>query len=179
MLENATLARPYAKAMFAIARDADELAAYSEQIKLLAALLNEPALAALIGHPRVAAADLAAVINDVAGDNFSQPTQDFVKVLADNGRLPLGNDIAQQFEDLRATAENVLQIDVRTAMPLTDQQQNELKRSLAKRFGADIELGTRVDESLLAGVIVRAGDQVIDASARGHLQRLAQSMQHG
>ncbi len=179
MLENATLARPYAKALFAIASNADELPAYAEQIKLLAALLNEPALAALMGHPRVAAADLAAIINDVAGDSFSQPLQDFVKVLADNGRLPLSHEIVQQFEQLRAAAENMLQVDVRTAMPLTDQQQNELKRSLAKRFGADIELGTRVDESLLAGVIVRAGDQVIDASARGRLQRLAQTMQHG
>ena len=179
MLENATLARPYAKAIFAIARDAEDLAAFGEQIKLLATLVEEPALAALIGHPRVAAADLAAVINDVAGDALSQPLQDFVKVLADNGRLPLINDIAAQYEQLRAAAENVLQVDVQTAMPLTEQQQNELKRSLAKRFGTDIELGTRVNESLLAGVIVRAGDQVIDASARGRLQRLAQTMQHG
>jgi len=179
MLENATLARPYAKAIFAIARDAGELSAYAEQISLLAALVNDPSLSALIGHPRIASAALAEVINDAAGDGFSPPLKNYVKVLADNGRLPLIHHIVMQFEQLRAAAENVLQVKVLTAMALSEQQQSQLQKSLAKRFAADIELATQVDETLLAGVIVRAGDQVIDASARGRLQRLAQTMQHG
>jgi F-type H+-transporting ATPase subunit delta len=179
MLENATLARPYAKAIFAIARDAGELSAHAEQISLLAALVNDPSLSALIGHPRIPNAALADVIIDVAGDGFSPPLQNYVKVLADNGRLPLINHIVMQFEQLRAAAENVLQVNVLTAMALSEEQQAQLQKSLAKRFGADIELATQIDETLLAGVIVRAGDQVIDASARGRLQRLAQTMQHG
>jgi F0F1-type ATP synthase delta subunit len=116
MLENATLARPYAKAIFAIA--GDDQSGYSEQINLLAAIVADPQLTALIGHPRI-------------------------------------------------------------PMPLSETQQAALQKNLAQRFGSAIELGARVDESLLAGVIVRAGDQVIDASARGRLQRLGQAMQHG
>jgi F-type H+-transporting ATPase subunit delta len=88
-------------------------------------------------------------------------------------------DIAEQFGELRAAAEKVLQVEVLTAMPLSETQHAALQKNLAQRFGSAIELGARVDESLLAGVIVRAGDQVIDASARGRLQRLGQAMQHG
>jgi len=179
MLENATLARPYAKAIFAIAREAGDLPGYAGQIDLLAALVNDQSLAALIGHPRIASSALAEVINDVAGEAFSGPMKNYVKVLAENGRLPLLSDIARQFEQLRAAAENVLPVQVLSAMALTESQQQQLQQSLAKRFGADIALTTDVDASLLAGVIVRAGDQVIDASARGRLQRLAQAMQHG
>ncbi|MDA3933934.1 MAG: F0F1 ATP synthase subunit delta [Gammaproteobacteria bacterium] len=177
MLENATLARPYAKAIFAIA--GDDQSGYSEQINLLAAIVADPQLTALIGHPRIPHAQLADVINDVAGEAFAKPLQDFVKILADNGRLPLLADIAEQFGELRAAAEKVLQVEVLTAMPLSETQHAALQKNLAQRFGSAIELGARVDESLLAGVIVRAGDQVIDASARGRLQRLGQAMQHG
>jgi len=179
MLENATLARPYAKAIFAIAREAGDLPGYAGQIDLLAALVNDQSLAALIGHPRVASSTLAEVINDAAGEAFSEALKNYVRVLADNGRLPLLNDIAAQFQQLRAAAENVLPVQVLTAMELSAQQREQLQQSLAKRFHADIALTTEVDASLLAGVIVRAGDQVIDASARGRLQRLAQTMQHG
>ncbi len=177
MFENATLARPYAKAIFAIANDAGTLLAHSEQLKLLAALVNEPSLSALIGHPRITSAALAELVNDVAGNAFGESMRDFVKVLADNGRLPLINDIVALFEQLRAEAENILRVDVTTAMELSEAMQERLKHSLAERFGADVELTARLDATLLAGVIVRAGDQVIDASARGRLQRLAQAMQ--
>lgn len=178
MSEIATLARPYAQAIFEVSKAQNVLPQTSMQLQLASAAVNDEGFASLIGHPKVPADKLADAVIGILGDNGDVSCGNFIKVLADNGRLPLLPEIAAQFEHLRATAENRLDVQVTTAQALDDTQQQQLRDSLTQRFGRDIELQITIDDELIAGAVVRAGDQVIDGSARGRLQRLQQQLAH-
>lgn len=171
-----TLARPYAKAVFAHAAEHKMLGDFSRQLAVLNQITGDAEIQRLIGHPRMPQDQLADLIIGVAGDNLSEPGGNLVRVLAENHRLPLLPEMAAQYEQLRAEAENRLDVQVTSAMPLDDEQQQRLRESLAKRFDRDVDLTISIDENLMAGAIIRAGDQVIDGSARGRLERLAQQI---
>ncbi len=171
-----TLARPYAKAVFAHAHQHHKLAEFSQHLAVLNQITSDAEIERLIGHPRMPQDQLADLIIDVAGESLSETGANLVRVLADNQRLPLLPEISAQYEQLRAAAENRLEVQVTSAMPLDEQQQQRLRDSLAKRFGRDIDLNVDIDAELLAGAVIRAGDQVIDGSARGRLERLAQQI---
>lgn len=171
-----TLARPYAKAVFAHAAEHKTLAEFSQQLAVLNLITGDAEIERLIGHPRMPQDQLADLIIAVAGKAMSEPGSNLVQILADNQRLPLLPEIAAQYEQLRAQAENRLDVQVVSAMPLDDEHQQRLCDSLAKRFDRDIDLSVSIDESLMAGAVIRAGDQVIDGSARGRLERLAQQL---
>lgn len=171
-----TLARPYAKAVFAHAREHSKLGEFSGQLTALNQIISDAEIERLIGHPRMPQDQLADLIIGVAGEQLDEAGGNLVRVLAENQRLPLLPEIAAQYEQLRAAAENRLDVQVTSAMPLDDEQQQRLRDSLAERFGRDIDLSVSIDEDLLAGAIIRAGDQVIDGSARGRLERLAQQI---
>ncbi len=171
-----TLARPYAKAVFAHAAEHKTLAEFSQQLTVLNVIIADAEIERLIGHPKVPQDQLADLIIGVAGQAMTEPGGNLVKVLAENQRLPLLPEIAAQYEQLRAQAENRLDVQVTSAMPMDDEQQQRLRDSLAKRFERDIDLSVSIDESLMSGAIIRAGDQVIDGSARGRLERLAQQI---
>lgn len=171
-----TLARPYAKAVFAHAVEHKTLAEFSEQLSTLNAITSDAQVERLIGHPRMPQNQLTDLIIDVAGAALSNQGSNLVKVLTDNQRLPLLPEIAAQYEQLRADAENRLDVQVTSALSLDAEQQQRLSDSLAKRFGREVNLSVDIDETLMAGAIIRAGDQVIDGSARGRLQRLEQQL---
>ncbi len=171
-----TLARPYAKALFAHASERHTLAQFSQQLVVLNEIVSDAEIERLIGHPRMPQQELADLIIGVAGLALSESGNNLVRVLAENQRLPLVPEIAAQYEQLRAQAENRLNVEVTSAMPMDDDQQQRLRDSLAERFGRNIELSVSIDPELMAGAIIRAGDQVIDGSARGRLERLAQQI---
>jgi len=173
MQELSTLARPYAKAVFFAARDNDDLAGWSGVLELVAAIGADETLRPMLSHPGIDRQALAQVIIDVAGDRIGEPARNLIRVLAENGRLELVPEIARQYERLRAEAENRLEVQVIAARPLDDSQREALQQALAGRFGREVELTDEVDETLLGGAIVRAGDFVIDGSARGRLRQLA------
>jgi len=171
-----TLARPYAKALFSLASTNHTLAQFSQHLVVLNKITSEPEIERLIGHPRMPQSQLADLIVGVAGAALSDEGTNLVRVLAENQRLPLLPEIAAQYEQLRAQAENRLDVEVTSAMPMDDEQQQQLSASLAERFGRRIKLSVKVDSDLMAGAIIRAGDHVIDGSARGRLERLAQQI---
>jgi F-type H+-transporting ATPase subunit delta len=170
--ERATIARPYAKAAFAHARDAGAFAAWSDGLGFAAAVVADARVAALTKSPRVTAQALAAFITEVAGSRFPAGLANFVGVLAENHRLLLLPEIAAQFEVLRAEVENTVDVSVVSAFALDDAQRAKLAAALAKRFGRTVRLENTVDPALLGGAVVRAGDLVIDGSLKGRLQRL-------
>jgi F-type H+-transporting ATPase subunit delta len=170
--ERATIARPYAKAAFEYARDAKAFAAWSQGLALAAQVAADPRVAQLIKNPKLTAADHASLINDVAGDRLAPGVGNFVRVLAENHRLALLPDVAAHFEFLRSQAENTVDVEVVSAVPLDAAQTEKLKQALDKRLKASVRMTNTVDAGLVGGAVIRAGDLVIDGSLKGRLERL-------
>jgi F-type H+-transporting ATPase subunit delta len=171
--ERATIARPYAKAAFEYARDTKAFAEWSHGLEAAAAIVADPRVSALSTSPSLTAADLASLVTDVGGANFSAGMQNFVRVLAENHRLPLLPEIAAQYQELRAAVENTVDVEVSSAVALDAAQSENLERALMARLKRQVRMQNSVDASLLGGAIVRAGDLVIDGSLKGRLERLA------
>lgn len=172
------IARPYARAAFAHARANDSVADWSDQLGALAAAAREPRVAALIADPRLTRERHGAILQYVLGDQLDTAASNLVRLLASNGRLAALPEIADEFEHLRARAENRVDAEAVTAFELDSEQQQRLADALGRRLDREIRLTASVDEELIGGVVVRAGDLVIDASVRGHLQRLANRLGH-
>ena len=173
MAERATIARPYAKAAFEYAREANAFAAWSQGLESAAQIVADPSVAPLTKSPQWPMANLVSLITDVAGDKLDAGMQNFVRVLAENHRLLLLPEIAAHYEELRAAVENTLDVEVISAVTLSDAQADKLKQALSTRLKRTVRMQNSVDSTLLGGAVVRAGDLVIDGSLKGRLERLA------
>lgn len=172
-----TFARPYARAAFELARSHNALGDWAGKLAFAAQVAADPRVASLFGDPRVAENDLVALVlpEREAADS---PFASFVRVLAENGRLPVLPEIGALFEELKDEAERVLKVNVRSATPIDAAETAKLKGALKRRFGRDIEIEQTVDASVLGGAVIDAGDVVIDGSVRGRLARLEQALAH-
>ena len=176
MAENSTIARPYAQAAFDIANAKSDLAGWSDIIALAAMVASDSNMAEAIDSPHVKDEDVVTLFLDVCGDKLSAEGQNFIRVLSENKRLGILADIALAYEQLRADAEGTLDAEVISAFELTDAQQQNIIASLKKRLGRDISLTTRVDDTLIGGAIIRAGDMVIDGTVTRHLDDLTHTL---
>lgn len=172
MAELQTLARPYAKAVFELARESGTLASWSAKLSAIAAAVQAPQIAELIGHPRVTRAALSDALVQSLGAVLGKDGAAFVRLLAQNGRLRLAPLIAEQFEALRSEAEARVDVEITSAVEVPAEQRSELASALGKRLQRDVAIDWKTDESLIAGAVIRAGDLVIDGSIRGELARL-------
>ena len=173
MAEAITIARPYANAVFAIAQEKSELKVWSELLEVLSQSVADPAMQSIIASPSVGDDQVLGLMADIAGEAMTEDATSFLALLANNNRLQLLSDIAVIFEELRAEAEQVMTAEVSSAKALTKKQQANIAAALKKRTGRDVTLNVEIDESLLGGAIIRAGDLIIDGSALGKLNRLA------
>ena len=173
MAERATIARPYAKAAFEYARDANATAEWSRGLKTATQIVADPRVAALTKSPQCSAADLGDLIADVAGADLDAAMQNFLRILAENRRLLLLPEIAAHYEELRSEVENTVDVEVVSAVALNAAQQEKLSVALSTRLKRKVRMQNSVDATLLGGAVVRAGDLVIDGSLKGRLQRLA------
>jgi len=176
MAEQATLARPYANAAFALARENKQLNLWAERLAVLAATAQDERVRGLLQSPDVSAAQRANRLADLCRDQMDDRGRSFLLVLARNGRLSLLGEISRRFEELKAEEERHLDVQVRSTYPLTEAQAQALKSALQGKFGKQVRLSSEVDPSLLGGAVVRAGDTVIDGSVRGRLDKLAESL---
>jgi len=171
-----TLARPYARAAFGLAREHGRLPQWSNLLGFAAAVAKDEGAQALLGHPRLSLDDTLGLLLP-AGDidpNFRQ----YLVVLADNRRLALLPEISAQYDALRAEAERTVNVTVTSAQPLGAQEVQTLTQALERRFGGAIALSQAVDPELIGGAVIDAGDVVIDGSVRGKLARLEASLAH-
>ena len=172
----ATLARPYAKAAFELARDQNALAGWDDMLSLASAIVADDAMASLLESPEVSSADAVEMISEIGGESFDDRFRGFLKVLATNGRLPLLPQVTRLFQQFRAEAENRLRVKVVSAIPLDEDQAERMRAALARRFDCEIELDNEIDKGVIGGAVVYAGDQVIDGSLRGRLEKLSNSL---
>ena len=175
MSQALTLARPYARAAFAIARDTNALPAWSDALAFAARVAADPAVAALLGNPGLTQADATTLL---APDGADALFGDFLGLLFENRRLSLLPEITGQFDELRFEAERVVKAKVTSAVALPAAELATIKAALAKRFGREVEVETAVDESLIGGAVIDAGDVVIDGSLKGKLGRLQAALAH-
>ena len=169
MSQALTLARPYARAAFGIARDAGDYAPWSNALAFAARVAADPQVVGLLGSPKLGNADAVSLL---AIDDASEQMRSFLALLADNRRLALLPEIAGLFEELRAEAERVVKARVTSATALGNGELEGIKAALKKRFGREVEIETSVDASLIGGAVIDAGDVVIDGSLKGKLGRL-------
>jgi len=171
MAERITTARPYAKAIFALARTGNSLAAMSTGLQRAASVVADPQVRQLLGSPHVTPAQLADLVNGIGG--LDDNGRNFVALLALNRRLGFLPEIAALFEQMKTEVENAVDVEVVAAAKLTPDQETRYAAALQKKLGRQVRLHTRVDDSLLGGAVLKAGDLVIDGSLKGRLERLA------
>lgn len=176
MQDVSAFARPYGLAAFKQAQEEGKVGEWSDMLKLLDLIMQDSTMLGLIANPNVDDRQLADLIIDVAGDGLSTTGQNFVRVLAENERLGETAAIAAVFEQERDRVEQRSHVQVTSAFALTDEQQKHIGASMSKRLGTEVDVSVTVDDSLIGGVIIRAGDTVIDASLRGRLSQLGQSL---
>ncbi len=169
MSQALTLARPYARAAFAIAQDENGLSVWSNALGFAAQVAADPRAASLLLNPQLTHVEAVALLSvDGAGESFTR----FLSLLAENRRLAQLPEISALYEELKAEAEEVVKATVTSATELPAGELDVLKAALKKRFGREVELSTAIDASLIGGAVIDAGDVVIDGSLKGKLTRL-------
>ncbi len=176
MAELATIARPYANAVFALAKQDGTLEQWSRMLQVLEGAMQHENTQVLLVSPDMPASAKAFRLADICGSELDDRGKTFLQALADHDRLTLVPDIRVLFEELRADEERSLEVEVVSAFELSDSQADALKQALYSRFEKEISIEARVDKSLIGGAIVRAGDMVIDGSIRGKLNKLAETL---
>ena len=172
----ATLARPYARAAFELAQSQQALAGWSDMLSLASAMATEESMAGLLESPHVSNERVVDIMADAAGDAFDKRFRDFLSVLASNSRLPLLPQVTMLYQQFREEAEKRLSVKVVSAVPLDESQAGRMREALARRFECEIQLDNEIDAGVIGGAVVYAGDQVIDGSLRGRLQKLSNSL---
>ncbi len=176
MAELKTLARPYAEGAFALAQERGELAPWSDMLALLAAVVADERVARIVVDPQLESRHLIGLVLDICGDRLTQEGKNFVRLLIENDRLAVLSAIAEEFEELRAEAEGIVEVEAISASELSAAQTERIKAAVKKRLGREIRLSTRVDPTLIGGVVIRAGDLVIDSSVTRRLHDLASQL---
>ncbi len=178
MQEKTTQARPYVRAVFATACEENKLAEWSLMLGLLNTVVADAKLQAVLKNPKLDAETLSHLILSVCGEALSETGNNLVKVLAQAGRLALIPEIKILYEELRAEAEGVIKVAVTSAYELTAKQQENISEVMAKRLKRKVDITHDTDDSLIGGVVIRTGDEVINASIKGRLQALKMQMRN-
>jgi F-type H+-transporting ATPase subunit delta len=176
MAELATVARPYAEAVFKTALETNTLERVGDGLAFMAAMANDDAMRSTLMNPKVTAAQKKELFAAITGDKVDRALTNLFALLVDNRREVLVGSIAEQFDELKREHEKVLRARITSAQPLSDAQRADIVAALETRYGKRIEADVDVDPDLLGGARVQIGDQVVHASVRDALAQLAASL---
>ena len=172
MAELLTLARPYAKAAFAYASEQSATDTWSKVLELLSAAVQDEAFSAYLNRPELTPAEQVSILAKILGEDQTAALSNFLTLLAENNRLALLPEIQAEYEQLKSQNNNTVDVVIESAFPLTSVQEQILAQALEKRFAAAVNVSVEVNPALIAGVVIRAGDQVIDDSALNKLEKM-------
>ncbi len=176
MAELVTIGRPYAEAIFALAKEGDELSKWSDMLTLLVTVLDDPRIQAAIANPKVTKADIESLILAVCGEQVDANARNFIQLLVENGRLSAVAEIRRLFDLLKSEDEGIVEAQISSAFPLDGQELEKIVSLLSKRYQKNISPTVDVDSDLIGGITVQVGDKVWDASVRGRLQEMAAAL---
>lgn len=176
MSEFITVARPYAKAAFDFAVEHQSVDRWQDMLMFAAEVTKNEQMAELLSGA-LAPETLAESFIAVCGEQLDESGQNLIRVMAENNRLNALPDVLEQFIHLRAASEAISEVEVTSANALSDEQLAKISAAMEKRLSRKVKLNCKIDKSVMAGVIIRSGDMVIDGSVRGRLERLADVLQ--
>lgn len=176
MAEPSTIARPYAEAAFRLADAQGKLPEWSAALANLAAVAADERVRMAVGDPNLPAAKAAGLIIAILTGKLSGDAENFVRVLAENGRLDVVTEIRAHFEALKNDREGTVEAEVYTAFEMAPAQIADLVARLEKSSGRKVKARVSLDKSLIGGVKVVIGDKVIDGSARAQLSALENAL---
>ena len=171
MAELATIARPYAEALFRVAKSGN-IAAWSDLVSEMAAVAALPDVKSFASNPKLSDKQVSETFLSLLKSNVSPEAKNFVGMLVENGRLALLPEIGAQFHALKNASEGAADAEITSAFELTDAQVKDLVATLEKKFGRKLNPTVKVDNSLIGGVRVAVGDEVLDTSVRAKLQKM-------
>jgi F-type H+-transporting ATPase subunit delta len=174
--EPITVARPYAEAAYALARDGNALPVWAEMLRVATAVSSDAQMSMALDNPKLAAAEKGALFLSICGDKLDPGGRNFIRVLIEADRIGLLPEIRTLFETLKDEADGVARAQIISAFPLDDAQLAALRKGLERRFGRKIEATVSVDRSLIGGAKIVVGDTVIDASVQSELQTMANQL---
>jgi len=177
MAERLTLARPYAEAVFKLAQEDNDLAGWSALLQSLALVASDEKMKDIIANPETDDDALFGLILAITG-KLDPKSENLIRVLMENSRLLLLPEISSLYEEHRAEAEASVDVEVASAVQLSAEQEKVIASALEKKLGKKVKLSSSVDESLIGGVVIHAGDLVIDGSVKGRLGELASHLIH-
>lgn len=178
MAETVTIARPYAQAVFRLARESKALTAWSDRLQRLAAIAQDAEMAKVVGNPKFSAGQVADLFVSLSGETGNQELTAFVGILAENDRLSVLTQIQEIYEQLKSADEGIKDATIFSAFPLDDAQLKNLMSQLETHFGSKLQPRVEVDKALIGGIKVAIGDQVLDASVRGKLDAMATALKN-
>jgi len=171
MAELATIARPYAEALFRVAQSGN-VAAWSDLVSEMAAVAALPDVKSFASNPKLTDQQVVETFLSLLKTKPTPEAKNFVQMLVENGRLTLLPEIGEQFHALKNAAEGAADAEITSAFELTDAQVKDLVATLEKKFGRKLNPTVNVDKSLIGGVRVAVGDEVLDTSVRAKLQQM-------
>jgi F-type H+-transporting ATPase subunit delta len=173
MAEARTIARPYAEAVFKLAKTNNTLPVWSDMLQLTASIANDERIRALIGDPKITSKRMNELLLSICGDKLNNEGRNFVLLLVENNRVEMLPQVSELFEQLKAQHEGVLEANITSAFDMSEAQLKDLVKSLETKFKRKIEAKVSVNSELIGGVKVEIGDEVLDASVRGKLEAMA------
>ncbi len=185
MADNNTVARPYAQAIFDVARENAALEELSRSLGVAKELLADGQIAAFLANPALKDSErldfLTGLFAKAAGSDSVFAGSDrhgtnFLKLLLENGRVGALPEIADQFDDLKAAVENTVDVTVTSATELSAEQEAAISTALKTRLGREVRIETAIDKDLIGGAVIRAGDIVIDGSVSARLDGLTNAL---
>ncbi len=178
MAERQTLARPYADAIFNLAQEQGRLQDWSNTLGFMAAVMADDVMQNVFDQPEIENDRLVALMKDICGERMDEQAENLMRVLLENNRLSLFAEIVSLFELLKAEAERTVEVEVLSAFALDADQEKAIAAAMEKKLGCAVALQIKEDASLMGGVVIRAGDLVIDGSVKGYLGELATHLTH-
>lgn len=176
MAEAITIARPYAVAVYRLAKEKNALTDWSQMLALASAIASDEQMRTFIDNPKVDAADVERVFLSISGDKLNEAGINLIKLLVEYNRLSILPEIAAAFEELKAQDEGVLEADIIAAVQPSQAEIAAIVKRLETKFGKKVEASVKVDPEIIGGIKIVVGDTVIDASVRGQLQEMAYTL---
>ncbi|MFL2667723.1 MAG: F0F1 ATP synthase subunit delta [Burkholderiales bacterium] len=173
MAEVTTLARPYAQALYSLAKETDALDVWSEALEFLKSVANDATFQATVSAPDIQLTDVEDLFLSICSDRVSEEARNFIQLLVRNGRLSVLDNVVRQYESLKAEDGGVVSAVIQSAFDLDEAQVKAIADILSKKLDKKISPSVAVDPNLIGGVKVHVGDKVWDASVRGRLQHMA------
>lgn len=176
MSELTTTARPYARAIFELATESGRLSEWSETLQFMAAVVADENARHMLDNPKLTKQEAATILLTLCGDQLDEQGQNLAKLLAENSRIATVPAISMLFEASKAEVEGSVDVQVTSAFAMSDSALTKMSEALKVKLGREVNLTVEIDTSILGGVIIRAGDMVIDGSIQGRLQSMTHTL---